>query len=208
MTPHIRLRRAALAAAALLGLALLVAGCSTAHDGGGMSHGSSSTTSAQGGVSFNDADVSFAQAMIPHHRQAVEMASMAETRAADLELKKLAAQIKAAQDPEITTMTGWLTAWSKPLAAPSAHDMGGTNHSNMPGMMSEADMTALKSATGKAFDKQFAQMMIDHHLGAIQMADDEKAHGANGDAKALAGQIITGQQAEVDTLKAMLARLG
>jgi len=59
----------------------------------------------------NDADVAFAQQMIPHHQQAVEMAQLAETRAESPEVKDLAADIEAAQDPEIETMTGWLDSW-------------------------------------------------------------------------------------------------
>ncbi len=111
--------------------------------------------------------------------------------AADPELKQLAVQIKAAQDPEIVTTTGWLTTWGQPTMMPSGHDMGGR-----PGMMSEADMAKLSAATGKDFDKQFMQMMIDHHKGATAMAKDEQAKGSNPDAKALAGRIIGSQQAD------------
>ena len=67
------------------------------------------SASAQPSATFNDADVMFAQMMIPHHEQAVEMADLAATRASDPEVKELATKIKAAQDPEIQTMKGWLT---------------------------------------------------------------------------------------------------
>jgi uncharacterized protein (DUF305 family) len=177
-------------------------------------------------ATFNDADVMFTQMMIPHHQQAVEMANLAETRASDPQVKQLAEQIKAAQAPEIATMTNWLTAWGKPTAAPSgmpgmttsampgmpgmtASAMPGMDHSHggMPGMMSDADMAKLKAASGKDFDRQFCTMMIAHHQGAIEMAKQEQATGANPDAKALAGRIITAQQAEITTMNAILARL-
>jgi uncharacterized protein (DUF305 family) len=77
----------------------------------------------------------------------------------------------------------------------------------MPGMTSGADMAKLRTATGKDFDKLFLQMMIAHHRGAIQMAQAEQTRGANWDAKALAGRIITNQQAEIATMQKMLAQM-
>ncbi|MCW2638504.1 MAG: hypothetical protein JWP76_810 [Dactylosporangium sp.] len=201
-------RRAALAGAAVIA-AVTLAACGS-HDNGhnsgsGMPVMNHSSASSQPSATFNSADVMFAQMMIPHHQQAVEMATLAETRAADPQVKTLAAQIKAAQAPEIATMTKWLTAWGQPTAMPSGHDMGGMSH-GMPGIMSDADMAKLKAATGTEFDKQFLQMMIEHHKGAIQMARDEQANGANPDAKALAARIIQTQQAEIDTMQKLLSQ--
>ena len=55
---------------------------------------------------FNDADVMFAQMMIPHHEQAIEMSDIAldPTVGAGERVRELATQIKNAQDPEITLM--------------------------------------------------------------------------------------------------------
>src|SRR5262245_14771662 len=121
-----------------IGVLALAAGCGGGDDNGsmpGMNHGGGMTATGPAALtgSFNDADVTFAQNMIPHHQQAVQMAKMAARRASDPEVKQLAAQIKGAQDPEIQTMTGWLTAWSKPVM-PS----GGHHGMVMPGMMSDA----------------------------------------------------------------------
>lgn len=200
-------RRAALTGTILLAGVVLSACGSTdsPHNMPGMGNATSAPANSAAAAS-NDADVAFAQQMIPHHQQAVAMATLADTRAADPEVKKLAGQIKAAQDPEIATMTGWLTAWGKPTAMPSMDhgmDMGGAA---MPGMMSAADMTKLTAAAGKAFDTQFLQTMIAHHQGAITMAKDEITKGGNADAIALAKQIITAQEAEIVTMKAILAR--
>ncbi|NUW43601.1 DUF305 domain-containing protein [Nonomuraea rhodomycinica] len=162
----------------------------------------SSAPATQPGGSFDDADVMFAQMMIPHHRQAVEMAGLAATRAGDPEVKKLAAKIKAAQDPEIATMTGWLQGWGKPEPT----GMGHMDH-GMPGMMSAEDMDQLKDAKGAAFDKQFVRMMIAHHEGAIQMARTELAQGRDDAAKKLAQSIQSSQQAEIDQMKQILDRL-
>ncbi|MEV1249573.1 DUF305 domain-containing protein [Nonomuraea sp. NPDC050022] len=164
----------------------------------------SAQETAQAAATFNDADVMFAQMMIPHHQQAVEMAELAETRASDKEVKELSAKIKAAQDPEIQTMKGWLTDWGKPL--PSGGMDQGMGH-GMPGMMSAEDMKKLEDAKGSAFDKRFAELMIAHHNGAIDMARTEQSQGSNPQAKELAKAIETGQQAEVEQMKKILDRL-
>lgn len=215
MKRTIVLRRALMTGVALSAL-LVTAACSDGNDVAGMDHGNASPavgSSATATATFNDADVMFAQMMIPHHQQAVEMADLAPTRANDPELKDLAAKIKAAQDPEIATMSGWLTAWGKPTPAPSGHNMHGMGSSptprpsGMPGMSSEREMNALMMAKGNDFDRMFAQMMIAHHNGAIEMAKTEQANGANSDAKALAAKIATDQAAEVQTLQKILDRL-
>jgi uncharacterized protein (DUF305 family) len=195
--------------AGVTGVAVLALAAACGGDGGhgtesGAGHGSGATATTAppaNGATFNDTDVAFAQNMIPHHRQAVEMADLAN-RASDPEIKQLAAQIKAAQDPEIKTLTGWLTAWGKPVEPPQGH--GGHE---MPGMMSDADLGKLKAAKGEEFDRRFAQMMIDHHKGAIEMAREEQADGANAEAKALAATIERTQADEVTKLQAIVDRL-
>lgn len=209
MTRVITLRRLLLTGAASVATAALAAGCGgNGDDMGGMNHGgaSSPNATATSNGTFNDADVQFAQMMVPHHQQAVEMATLAEIRASDPEIKQLAAQIKAAQDPEIKTMTGWLTAWGQSTAAPEGgHNMPGMT--SMPGMMSDDDMAKLEAAKGTEFDRMFAQMMVAHHNGAIQMAKDEQNNGANLEARALAATIEKTQMDEVAKLQAILDRL-
>lgn len=152
-------------------------------------------------LSINDADVAFATDMIPHHRQAVEMAALAETRAKSPEVKELAMAIKGAQDPEIQTMSGWLTSWGEPVP----EDMSGMDmSSSMPGMMSSDDMDKLTNTTGSEFDQMFLTMMIEHHEGAIEMAKAEQTDGAYPDAVALAKQIEAAQTKEITTMKGLL----
>ncbi|MEU9101365.1 DUF305 domain-containing protein [Streptomyces sp. NPDC048361] len=221
---------AALGVVAALALALTACGSSGGSDSGdsatpGMHHGPATTSSSGAAHSagpFNDADVAFAQQMIPHHQQALQMARLAEGRAADSEVKNLATAIEKAQDPEIGTMKGWLTSWGKPLpsspasssASPSSSmgDMPGMNHgsggpSAMPGMMSDQDMRDLTSAKGKDFDRAFSRLMISHHQGAVAMAKDEQKNGDNPDAKRLAGNVIAAQNAEIEQMNKILARL-
>lgn len=201
-------RRALIGAATVIAAVLLTA-CGDDMDGmEGMDDGGTGRPTASASASaaaFNDADVQFAQMMIPHHQQAVEMATLAETRATDPELKQLAAQIKTAQEPEITTLTGWLTSWGQATAQPGEHNMPGMTE--MPGMMSDEEMAKLQAASGVEFDRMFATMMIAHHNGAIQMARDEQAEGSNAEAKELAATIEQTQAAEVATLQKIVGRL-
>lgn len=149
----------------------------------------------------NDADVMFAQMMIPHHEQAIEMSDMAldPTTQASKEVVDLATQIKAAQDPEIKQMKDLLTTWAQPLTADSDMDHG----SKMGGMLSMDDMEKLGSLNGPDFDYFWAQSMIAHHEGAIEMAEVVLDDGANGEALTLANKIVSAQATEIDILKAI-----
>jgi uncharacterized protein (DUF305 family) len=202
MIRTIAVRRVVLTGAAALITLVVTSACGGA---GGMDHGSQPMTSAPAGAMHNDADVAFVQMMIPHHQQAVEMATLADTRAKDPELKSLAAKVKSAQEPEIATMTGWLTSRGLPTAQAGGHNMPGMG--SMPGMMSDEEMAELKAASGVDFDRMFARMMIAHHNGAIQMCRDATAQGSDAEIKALAATIEKDQSAEVAELQAILDRL-
>ncbi|MGE7433376.1 DUF305 domain-containing protein [Kitasatospora sp. NPDC001175] len=159
----------------------------------------------------NATDVSFAQGMIPHHRQAVAMAELAAERASSAQVKELAAKIKGAQDPEITMMSGWLTGWGNPVpdagvsaAMPGMDHSAGSGHP-MPGMMADDEMAKLRSASGADFDKAFLTMMVTHHQGAVTMAADELAKGAYPPARTLAGSISTAQTAEIAEMEKLLS---
>ena len=207
LMPPVTVPRRVLLTGVAVAAVLVVPAC------GGSDHSSSSSgmnhaetapsVAASAAGTFNDADVTFAESMIPHHQQAVRMAAMADGRASGAEVKELAGKIRAAQQPEIDTMTAWLAAWGRPAPVPSM-DM---DHGSMPGMMTGADMTMLADAKGTAFDRHFLTMMISHHEGAVEMARHEVAEGSNTEAKALAQKIITDQQAEITAMRAILERL-
>jgi uncharacterized protein (DUF305 family) len=195
----------------------------------------------------------FAQHMIPHRQQAIEMSDMILAKQGiDPRVVELANQIKAAQGPEIEQMQGWLTQWGLPTmpmmpgpgmpgqtgmpgmpgqpgmqspsttpaettdphhtstpretAMPSPSGMPGMpgpggmpGMSEMPGMpgmpmagmMSAEDMAALQNAQGVEASKLFLTQMIEHHQGAITMAQS----------------IIDAQQKEITTMQGILATL-
>lgn len=156
------------------------------------------------GNEHNEADVTFAQGMIGHHQQAIEMAEIAldPTRRAGPIVMDLASRIHAAQQPEIDTMTAWLDAWGEPVAMETS---GGHDMSTMEGMMSAEDMDALAALTADDFDREWLTMMIAHHEGAIAQSETVEAEGQSPDVRSLAGQIITAQTAEITEMQGLLA---
>jgi uncharacterized protein (DUF305 family) len=147
----------------------------------------------------NDADVTFTQNMIPHHQQAIDMAKLVDSHTDRPELRKLADSVESSQGQEITQLRGWLSSWGKPETPPEGH--GGHAATEMPGMMSEADMSRLMEATGGEFDLMLVEMMADHHQGAIDMANTELKEGSLAEVKQLAQQVIDTQQAEIEQLQ-------
>ena len=158
-----------------------------------------STSEIDASADFNAADVAFAQGMIPHHEQAVEMAEAAESRAESAEVKDLAERIAAAQGPEISQMRGWLEDWDQGEGDGSMGDMG-----SMPGMMDDGDMGQMMDASGADFDEMFLEGMIRHHEGAVEMATDQLEDGKSSEALALATEIIAAQEAEIEEMQALL----
>lgn len=157
---------------------------------------------------FNANDVTFAQGMIPHHQQAVQMSTIAldPERKAGAEVKDLATRIQGAQDPEIQLMTGWLTEWGQPIDAMTG--MEGMETGDMPGMegmMSSDEMTVLAAANGPAFDKLWLDMMVRHHQGAVTMSKTAQTDGKAAVVKELAGKIISAQEAEIAEMSKLLA---
>jgi uncharacterized protein (DUF305 family) len=206
------MKRYAVITSTAVAAALLLSGCGS--DTGSGSSAPEATGTTQGavpsapapGTAASQADAAFAQAMIPHHEQAVEMSEMMLAKAGvNPEVKRLAEEIKAAQGPEIDKMHGWLEAWGQPsmMAGGSDH----SSHSSMSGMMSGADLDRLKSAEGTGASRMFLEQMIEHHEGAITMAEQEAASGSDPDAVELAKKIVAEQQAEIDEMKDLLSGL-
>lgn len=182
-----------------LGLAVVLgAACSSSDDPSTVDAGGQTT--AEETAEHNDADINFAQMMIPHHEQAVEMAQLAASRADSEDVKDLATRIQAAQSPEIEEMTGWLAAWGEDV-----EPMGGMDDAGS-GMMSDAEMTELEAASGARFDRMFLEMMVAHHTSAIEMAEAELTDGLFPDALALAGAIKAAQESEVAEMEALLEK--
>ena len=142
----------------------------------------------------------FAQMMIPHHQQAVAMGTLAETRASSTAVKELAAKIAGEQAPEVSMMQGWIDG------AGAAADGGmHMNHMTMDGMLTDAQMAELKSASGGAFDKLYLNYMIAHHEGAVKLAK-LALKSKNTKLEKLAKSIVDSQTAQIEYMKSLLAK--
>lgn len=184
--------------AATLGLSACATTNETSSDNSMGSGGMMGSDSPSDASDLSQNDVMFLQMMIPHHEQAVEMSTLAETNSTNPELLALASRIKAAQGPEIELMTKLLTDAGQTMMMD--HSMGDN------GMMGMDDMAALAQATGNEFDVLYLTGMIAHHEGAIDMTNPV-ANSANLEVKKLAENIITSQTAEIAEMTKLLATL-
>ena len=175
---------------------LLISGCAGASDTGSVPVGSASATA---DVISDMDDLMFVVMMIPHHQQAIEMADLAQTKADDTRVKDLASAIKAAQAAEIAQMQSWLQeAGQDPMGA-------GLDHSgHMNGMVSDADMAKLRASDQHDFDHLFLTLMVAHHEGAVQMAQQVITSGASAKVRALAESIDQTQRLEIRQMKAII----
>lgn len=186
-------------AAVALAATLTLSSCA----GGSPSTEATSPSDSQSTSAFNDADVIFAQMMLPHHEQAVEMSDdLLAKDGIDQGVIDLATEIKAAQEPEIAELKDWLTAWGEDENSMSGMSgMGGDSN----GMMSDDDMMELQDASGSDASTLFLKQMTLHHEGAIAMAQLEVDNGKNADAQEMAANIIKTQRAEIAVMAKLLA---
>jgi uncharacterized protein (DUF305 family) len=186
--------RALRALVALAALTVSSCGGSTGSDAASQS---SAPSSASRAVVHNMDDVMFAQHMIPHHQQAVDMATMVPTRTNNAALQTVAIHIKTDQRAEISLLTDFLHQWGEPLA--------GHEPMSMDGMVDHDTMSQLESLNGPAFDTLWITAMISHHQGAIRMAEAELVHGQNPDARKMAQTIITMQKREISYMTGLIS---
>ena len=187
---------------------LVVVGCvSLAACSGGESADSDSSLSdsAAPDATWNDADVAFVQGMIPHHEQAVEMSDMMTGRTVSEATAVLAEQIRAAQTTEVSLMQGFLADWGVELDPHAGHS---GDHSMGEGMMSDEQLDELESAGGVDFERMWLTMMLEHHQGAVAMANTVLSGGSDPRVRTLAEGIVAAQQAEIAQIEALLASLG
>jgi len=169
--------------------------------------GSSTTEQAEESAQHSEADVMFAQMMIPHHEQAIEMSDIILSKDdVPADVTSLAEEIKAAQGPEIAQLTDWLEQWGEPTQPEGMDmDMGGDHDmAQMEGMLSDEELQQLSDAPGPEAAELFLNQMIAHHEGAVAMAEDQVENGTYPPAVDLAQTIIDTQQQEIDTMRQLL----
>ena len=147
---------------------------------------------------LSTSDIMFAQSMIPHHQQAIEISQLAVNNSTNLEIKALAQSIIKAQKLEISQMKYWLSATKSTMGM--GMDMG------MNGLLSANDVKTLKTLKGVKFDVAFLKAMIAHHQGALKMVSYLNG-SKNSEAKKLAKAVVSMQSAEINSMKKLLTRI-
>nr|WP_269091210.1 DUF305 domain-containing protein [Actinopolymorpha cephalotaxi] len=198
-----------LAIAALVGVAALLAGC-----GGG-----TGTPAKPAGVTapagkHNAQDVEFTEEMVEHHQEVVAMSALAARKATNAQVKALAVKAKSEHAPRIAELSAWLKAWGEPVPT-----MGVTPHatrspspgkamaSPSPGAADEHELSDLRHASGKEFDKMYLDAMIHQYSEAVDESKIEKAKGLYPPAKKLATDIVAHHPAEIAKMQALSGKL-
>jgi uncharacterized protein (DUF305 family) len=186
-----------LSAAAVMA-AVTLSACSSS--GNQATTGSPSASAAQ---VHNSTDITFAQNMLPCHKQAIQMSEIILTKQGlDSRVVQVANQIKAAEGPDVQAMQSWLSQWQQPTTPSSAAGMPAMQ--GMTGMASPEQMTALQNAQGADASKQFLTLMIQNHQHAVMLAQSEIDSGQYPSAVAMAHSIATNEQQEVKTMQGIL----
>ncbi len=171
------------------------------------------------------AEAGFARDMQKHHQQAVQMSMIIREKTDDPAVSILAYDIATSQAQQAGQMFGWLNVWGVPQAAPEpemtwmtrpaldgeAHDHGSDNDAHvmgddMPGYATGEQIAELQAATGTAADEVFLELMIEHHIGGVEMAEAVLDRSTNRVVVNLASGIVTAQQGEIDYMRELLAR--
>ena len=158
----------------------------------------------------SEADIDFMQGMIMHHEQAVEMTALIPSHTDNKQVRALGARISLSQSDEIRFMKRWLIArgQSTSMAMPGMSDMDKNGKPMMmPGMLTPAQMEALRQAHGAEFDRLFLTGMIQHHGGALVMVKelfDSPGAGQDAELFDFATDVDNGQRAEIRIMENML----
>jgi uncharacterized protein (DUF305 family) len=138
-------------------------------------------------------DARFIDSMLIHHRGAVEMAQEALEKAERTELKIMAQGIIDAQNVEIEQMRKWREEWypGEGISAGIGMDMGAMV------VPDNADLP---------YDVRWSEAMIEHHLGAVEMAKDALEKSSREEIKQLARIIIQTQEAEIAQMRVWIPK--
>lgn len=158
------------------------------------------------GVRPTEADLKYLRMMIPHHAQALEMTALAPDRAEHPSVRALAERIGGSQGSEIDAMRGWLANHGAPPQGHGGHGQHG-KHAAMPGMATPQQLAELRDSRGTAFDREFLELMIAHHEGAVAMAGELLTQGLDAEVHAMGQDVLVTQQDEIATMRRLLGEI-
>jgi uncharacterized protein (DUF305 family) len=140
-----------------------------------------------------ETDQTFMRHMSTHHRQGIELASMAADRAASPHLQSLAKLMGASQSGENQILDQWWISWF----GVSMQICSAEERAAMPGLLDSGQIEQLRAASPPNFDALFIKLMTIHHAGAVKMADDELRGGSDPRLRVMAHAIRHEQQGEI-----------
>ncbi|MDR5699506.1 DUF305 domain-containing protein [Agromyces aerolatus] len=177
--------------------------------------------------SDRSADAGFSRDMQVHHLQGVEMAMIIRGISDADDMQHLSYDIATTQAQQAGQMYGWLEEWglsqfsAEPMAwmaAEGGHAHGSTatdatdgadaTDAVMPGMATPAQMQQLRDSTGVEAERLFLELMIAHHLGAVEMAEAAQELADTPVVLRLADSVVQSQEAEISLMERMLADRG
>lgn len=165
----------------------------------------------------DSAEAGFARDMQQHHAQAVEMSFDVRDRTDDDATRLLAYDIATTQQQQIGQMYAWLVTWgdSQARTGPpmSWMDHGDTGDmamtgATMPGMATSAQLTTLRTLSGRDAEVLYLQLMIAHHRGGVEMAQAVLGLTDRPEVVQLANAMVNSQQSEIDLMESMLKERG
>ncbi|GAA5148285.1 hypothetical protein GCM10023340_21950 [Nocardioides marinquilinus] len=154
---------------------------------------------------WNAADATYLSMMVAHHSQALDLAELAATRARDPRVRRLAESIDAGQGREIIVMATWLVDHGLP--EPTVEGVEHMTEMGMPGMLTTEQVDDLAQTSGPAFDRRFLEDMVQHHQGAVRMAEDHLGSGEDVRVTEMATDVVVTQNAEIARMRDLLAVL-
>jgi uncharacterized protein (DUF305 family) len=172
--------------------------------------------------SATSAEAGFARDMQVHHLQGVELAMIIRDRTENEAVRLLGYDIATAQSQQAGQLYGWLTEWELSQAGPEpsmtwmtrpgrsdaghAHTDGAhTPGAPMPGLATDAEIADLAAATGVDAERRFLTLMINHHRGALEMAEAVRDRASNTSILGFANSVIISQTSEITLMESMLA---
>ncbi|NKE60543.1 DUF305 domain-containing protein [Lentzea sp. PSKA42] len=173
---------------------------------GQQAHGHGATSAAPpvpaASARFNDADVMFAQMMVAHLQQGVDLAQVAKAKASKAQLKELAGAIDTTQREELTMLKSWLKLWGKP-ENPSTDPNVHAAHGGLP-LLDAKVVSDIKEKNGAEFDLTYLNLMTGHQGGAVEMARTEQKDGSNPETMAYADRVVQSRQGQVSQMLALM----
>lgn len=143
----------------------------------------------------NEVDRWFVAAMVPHHRLGVELLEIAQPRVHDVRVRRLVFAMGDYHHSELHHLERRLQQW------------GVAEAQRYPGHLAPATLEELRRLAGRPHDVAWLQAMIEHHEGAVAIAQRQVSEGDDADLRRLAATVAEVQRAEIEEMKGLLSVL-